>query len=149
MTASRKNLKWCDCVDSHASPRPSRRPFHARKLPHHAIIRRSTSSATASCTCQYTVLCPQQRTARRNLHACRGYTRTAPTTAVADGMLGQTDPVDAHQPIGFVCCQCRYRSSGSNCSNPDRPDCPHRGLPRCGRCPILFTPVRSGRMRQA
>ncbi|KAI1633447.1 hypothetical protein F4809DRAFT_25844 [Biscogniauxia mediterranea] len=47
-----------------------------------------------------------------------------------------------HQPIGFVCCQCRYRSSGSYCSNPDRPDCPHRGCPRCGDCPILFTPPR-------
>ncbi|CAJ2503482.1 Uu.00g108760.m01.CDS01 [Anthostomella pinea] len=50
--------------------------------------------------------------------------------------------VQFHQPIGFVCCQCRYRSSGSRCSNPDRPDCPHRGVPRCGNCPILFTPPR-------
>ncbi|KAI1457351.1 hypothetical protein F4805DRAFT_429030 [Annulohypoxylon moriforme] len=48
-----------------------------------------------------------------------------------------------HQPIGFVCCHCRYRSSGSFCSNPDRLDCPHRGLPRCQQCPILFTPSRS------
>ncbi|KAI1403165.1 hypothetical protein F4819DRAFT_484952 [Hypoxylon fuscum] len=48
-----------------------------------------------------------------------------------------------HQPIGFVCCHCRYRSSGSFCSNPDRLDCPHRGFPRCQQCPILFTPSRS------
>ncbi|KAL7621186.1 hypothetical protein AAE478_008503 [Parahypoxylon ruwenzoriense] len=48
-----------------------------------------------------------------------------------------------HQPIGFVCCHCRYRSSGSFCSNPDRPDCPHRGVPRCQDCPILFTPPAS------
>ncbi|KAI1501600.1 hypothetical protein F5X99DRAFT_408827 [Biscogniauxia marginata] len=53
--------------------------------------------------------------------------------------------VQLHQPIGFVCCQCRYRSSGSYCSNPDRPDCPHRGCPRCGECPILFTPPRPSR----
>ncbi|KAI0600735.1 hypothetical protein F4775DRAFT_49773 [Biscogniauxia sp. FL1348] len=54
--------------------------------------------------------------------------------------------VHLHQPIGFVCCQCSYRSSGSYCSNPDRPDCPHRGCPRCGDCPILFTPPqRPGR----
>ncbi|KAI1378927.1 hypothetical protein F4677DRAFT_410002 [Hypoxylon crocopeplum] len=49
-----------------------------------------------------------------------------------------------HQPIGFVCCHCRYRSSGSYCSNPDRLDCPHRQHPRCQSCPILFTPSRSG-----
>ncbi|OTA95408.1 hypothetical protein M434DRAFT_28913 [Hypoxylon sp. CO27-5] len=51
---------------------------------------------------------------------------------------------ECHQPIGFVCCHCRYRSSGSFCSNPDRLDCPHRNLPRCKECPILFTPSRSG-----
>ncbi|KAI5867673.1 hypothetical protein GGS23DRAFT_549394 [Durotheca rogersii] len=44
-----------------------------------------------------------------------------------------------HQPIGFVCCHCRYRSSGSLCSNPYEPDCPHRTVPRCRDCPILFT----------
>ncbi|KAI0838048.1 hypothetical protein F5Y06DRAFT_269667 [Hypoxylon sp. FL0890] len=48
-----------------------------------------------------------------------------------------------HQPIGFVCCHCKYRSSGSYCSNPDSPDCPHRSRPRCRECPILFTPSRS------
>ncbi|KAI0017896.1 hypothetical protein F4780DRAFT_781890 [Xylariomycetidae sp. FL0641] len=53
---------------------------------------------------------------------------------------------DFHQPIGFVCCHCRYRSSGSFCSNPARVDCPHRCVPRCRRCPILFTPPRSGRL---
>ncbi|KAI5921764.1 hypothetical protein F4810DRAFT_712193 [Camillea tinctor] len=56
----------------------------------------------------------------------------------------KADLVRCHQPIGFVCCQCRYRSSGSYCSNPDRPNCPHRGCPRCGDCPILFTPPGRG-----
>ncbi|KAI1097639.1 hypothetical protein F4804DRAFT_327078, partial [Jackrogersella minutella] len=51
-----------------------------------------------------------------------------------------------HQPIGFVCCHCRYRSSGSFCSNPERPDCPHRGVPRCQQCPILFTSSRFSNM---
>ncbi|KAI1771677.1 hypothetical protein F4818DRAFT_200191 [Hypoxylon cercidicola] len=43
-----------------------------------------------------------------------------------------------HQPIGFVCCHCQYRSSGSLCSNPDRLDCPHREVPRCQQCAIIF-----------
>lgn len=47
-----------------------------------------------------------------------------------------------HQPIGFVCCQCRYRSSGTYCSNPDYAECPHKITPRCGNCPIIFTPPR-------
>ncbi|KAI0894419.1 hypothetical protein F4806DRAFT_473123 [Annulohypoxylon nitens] len=47
-----------------------------------------------------------------------------------------------HQPIGFVCCLCGYRSSGSLCSNPDRPDCAHRAFPRCQRCAIIFTGPR-------
>ncbi|KAI1475754.1 hypothetical protein K445DRAFT_176340 [Daldinia sp. EC12] len=49
-----------------------------------------------------------------------------------------------HQPIGFVCCQCRWRSSGSFCSNPYVPDCPHRATPRCQNCQIIFTDPRKG-----
>ncbi|KAI0848190.1 hypothetical protein F5Y00DRAFT_239396 [Daldinia vernicosa] len=44
-----------------------------------------------------------------------------------------------HQPLGFVCCQCQWRSSGSLCSNPHRPDCPHQTTPRCQNCLIIFT----------
>lgn len=51
--------------------------------------------------------------------------------------------IELHQPIGFLCCQCRYISSGSYCSNPDFADCPHRAVPRCRDCPIIFTPPRS------
>ncbi|KAI1263348.1 hypothetical protein F5Y18DRAFT_394013 [Xylariaceae sp. FL1019] len=44
-----------------------------------------------------------------------------------------------HQPIGFVCCHCRHRSSGIYCSNPENLKCPHRTVPRCRDCLILFT----------
>ncbi|KAI0975732.1 hypothetical protein F4678DRAFT_483980 [Xylaria arbuscula] len=52
---------------------------------------------------------------------------------------GNTPPPEMHQPIGFVCCYCQYHSSGSYCSNPDRADCPHKTIPRCRDCPIIFT----------
>ncbi|KAI0201869.1 hypothetical protein F4808DRAFT_424095, partial [Astrocystis sublimbata] len=50
-----------------------------------------------------------------------------------------------HQPIGFVCCHCRYHSSGSYCSNPDYDGCPHKRVPRCDDCPIIFTLPRRTR----
>ncbi|KAI1472333.1 uncharacterized protein F4812DRAFT_408481 [Daldinia caldariorum] len=49
-----------------------------------------------------------------------------------------------HQPIGFVCCQCEWRSSGSYCSNPHVPNCPHRTAPRCQNCLIIFTDPKRG-----
>ncbi|KAI8957407.1 hypothetical protein F5Y11DRAFT_339759 [Daldinia sp. FL1419] len=52
--------------------------------------------------------------------------------------------VEFHQPIGFSCCQCQWPSNGSLCSNPNRLDCPHRTIPRCRECKILFTDPRKG-----
>ncbi|KAI0912181.1 hypothetical protein F4823DRAFT_582739 [Ustulina deusta] len=51
---------------------------------------------------------------------------------------GSAPSAELHQPTGFVCCYCRYRSSGSYCSNPDYAECPHKTLPRCRNCPIIF-----------
>ncbi|KAI1108854.1 hypothetical protein F5Y14DRAFT_58754 [Nemania sp. NC0429] len=68
--------------------------------------------------------------------------RPAPPITVAatpKRRAGSTSLVDLHQPIGFVCCQCRYHSSGMYCSNPGYAQCPHQTLPRCGNCPIIFT----------
>lgn len=65
-------------------------------------------------------------------------TRTRERRGKAEGN-SPTGPTNLHQPIGFICCCCRYRSSGSNCSNPEYPACPHRTAPRCKRCAILFT----------
>ncbi|KAI1803790.1 hypothetical protein F4811DRAFT_523604 [Daldinia bambusicola] len=49
-----------------------------------------------------------------------------------------------HQPIGFVCCECKWRSSGTYCSNPYVLDCPHRTSPRCQSCLIIFTDPKKG-----
>ncbi|KAI0447206.1 hypothetical protein F4803DRAFT_500060 [Xylaria telfairii] len=58
---------------------------------------------------------------------------------------GSPPAPEQHQPIGFVCCHCRYHSSGSYCSNPEYASCPHKNLPRCRNCPIIFTPSRARR----
>lgn len=64
------------------------------------------------------------------------------TSQIAKRRRGGSVLVELHQPIGFVCCHCRYRSSGSYCSNPDYAECPHKTLPRCSNCPIIFTTPR-------
>ncbi|KAI1357872.1 hypothetical protein F5Y08DRAFT_323111 [Xylaria arbuscula] len=55
---------------------------------------------------------------------------------------GGSQSTELHQPIGFVCCHCRYHSSGSHCSNPDYAECPHKSIPRCSNCAIIFTKPR-------
>ncbi|KAI8951525.1 hypothetical protein F4801DRAFT_578282 [Xylaria longipes] len=64
------------------------------------------------------------------------------TSATQNRRKGSASLTEHHQPIGFVCCHCRYHSSGSYCSNPDYAECPHKSLPRCRNCPIIFTPPR-------
>jgi hypothetical protein len=64
------------------------------------------------------------------------------TTVTPKRRGGSICSTELHQPIGFVCCYCRYHSSGSYCSNPDYAGCPHRTAPRCRNCPIIFTPPR-------
>ncbi|KAI1203559.1 hypothetical protein F5X97DRAFT_94691 [Nemania serpens] len=63
-------------------------------------------------------------------------------TTTSNRRAGSAYLADLHQPIGFVCCQCRYHSSGSYCSNPEYVQCPHKTLPRCSDCPIIFTSPR-------
>ncbi|KAI1163904.1 hypothetical protein F5B18DRAFT_295436 [Nemania serpens] len=68
------------------------------------------------------------------------FTPPATTTATTRKRRARsTSSADLHQPIGFVCCHCRYHSSGLYCSNPEHVQCPHRMLPRCTNCPIIFT----------
>ncbi|KAI1755791.1 hypothetical protein F4782DRAFT_487012 [Xylaria castorea] len=67
---------------------------------------------------------------------------TKVTSVPQNRRKGSAPLTEFHQPIGFVCCHCRYRSSGSYCSNPEYAECPHKSLPRCRNCPIIFTPPR-------
>ncbi|KAI1433699.1 hypothetical protein GGR50DRAFT_667235, partial [Xylaria sp. CBS 124048] len=73
------------------------------------------------------------------------------STATSGGGAGGPDDIgtqpcasesgitEFHQPIGFVCCCCKYRSSGRFCSNPVNNGCRHKRVPRCRSCPIIFT----------
>ncbi|KAI2622095.1 hypothetical protein GGS21DRAFT_535205 [Xylaria nigripes] len=68
-----------------------------------------------------------------------------PSTAImAPEMKKSTgaSPTKRHQPIGFMCCSCRYHSSGTYCANPNANACRHKTTPRCENCVIIFTPPR-------
>ncbi|KAI0520990.1 hypothetical protein F5B22DRAFT_33435 [Xylaria bambusicola] len=64
------------------------------------------------------------------------------TSQVSKRRRGSSPSAGLRQPIGIVCCHCRYHSSGSDYSNPNNAECPHRTLPRCRNCPIIFTAPR-------
>ncbi|KAI1349687.1 hypothetical protein F5Y01DRAFT_288305, partial [Xylaria sp. FL0043] len=61
------------------------------------------------------------------------------TSTAPKNRRGSAPAANLHQPIGFACCHCQYRSSGSFCSNPHDTECPHKTVPRCRDCPIVFT----------
>jgi hypothetical protein len=64
------------------------------------------------------------------------------TSTIQNRRKESTPSTELHQPIGFVCCHCRYHSSGCYCSNPDDVECPHKIQPRCRNCAIIFTRPR-------